>query len=145
MPAESVYAVFESKQSLNLEELTYAQKKIASVRNLYQTSLPIPHAGGEYPAKPPITIIGGILTFESDWSPPLGKPLEKGLLNCGLNEKINIGCVASRGYFEQETDKFVFYKEGRPATSFLLKLISRLQFSGTVPMIDILSYAKWLD
>jgi hypothetical protein len=31
-----------------------------------------------------------------------------------------------------------------PPPAFLLKLISQLQFSGTVPMIDVEAYAKWL-
>jgi len=30
---------------------------------------------------------------------------------------------------------------GKPATAFLFKLISQLQFSGTVPMIDVQAYA----
>jgi hypothetical protein len=34
--------------------------------------------------------------------------------------------------------------EDRAATAFLFKLISLLQFSGTVPMIDVEAYAKWL-
>ena len=34
---------------------------------------------------------------------------------------------------------------GKPATAFLLKLISMLQFSGTVPMIDVTAYAQWLS
>jgi hypothetical protein len=33
---------------------------------------------------------------------------------------------------------------GKPATAFLFNLISQLQFSGTVPMIDVLAYAQWL-
>src|SRR5439155_22316666 len=41
IPAESVYAVFEAKQSINAGEVDYAQKKIASVRRLHRTSLPI--------------------------------------------------------------------------------------------------------
>ena len=146
IPAESVYGVFEAKQTLNLDNVKYAQNKISSVRKLYQTSLPIPHAGGEYPAKPPIPIIGGILTFESDWSPPLGDPLKKVLDECELEGVINIGCVASHGYFDRlKNNQYVFHHEGKPATAFLLKLISRLQFSGTVPMIDVQSYAKWLS
>ncbi len=52
IPAESVYAVFEAKQAINAEYVAYARKKVASVRRLHRTSLPIPHAGGTYPAKP---------------------------------------------------------------------------------------------
>src|SRR5262249_17516111 len=75
IPAESVYAVFESKQEINANEVSYAQKKISTVRNLQRTSLPIPHAGGTYPPKPLIHIYGGILTFESGWKPAFGQPL----------------------------------------------------------------------
>src|SRR5271166_6469982 len=42
IPAESVYAVFEAKQSINAGQVDYAQKKVASVRRLHRTSLPIP-------------------------------------------------------------------------------------------------------
>jgi hypothetical protein len=75
IPAESVYAVFEAKQAINAEYVAYAKKKVASVRHLHRTSLPIPHAGGTYPAKPLTPILGGLLTFESDWPPGLGPPL----------------------------------------------------------------------
>src|SRR6201999_3278630 len=46
VPAESVYAVFEAKQSINAERIDYARKKVASVRRLHRTSLPIPYARG---------------------------------------------------------------------------------------------------
>jgi hypothetical protein len=48
IPAESVYAVFEAKQTANAKLVEYAQEKVASVRRLHRTSLPIPHAGGVY-------------------------------------------------------------------------------------------------
>ena len=147
IPAESVYAVFEAKQSINLGMVEYAQKKVESVRKLHRTSLPIPYANGKYPAKELINIIGGILTLESDWTPPLGKPLTKKLdtnLNNGL---LNIGCSASHGYFlfDKVDKKFHTYIENKAATVFLFKLISELQYSGTVPMIDIQAYSSWLD
>ena len=44
----------------------------------------------------------------------------------------------------KDTGKYEFTKEGKPATAFLFKLISMLQFSGTVPMIDVNAYAEWL-
>ena len=80
IPAESVYAVFEAKQSINAEHVEYAQKKVASVRRLHRTSLPIPYAKGTYPPKPLIPILGGILTFESDWSPAFGQALSDALI-----------------------------------------------------------------
>jgi len=146
IPAESVYAVFEAKQTANAPLIAYAQEKVASVRRLHRTSLPIPHAGGTYPAKPLIPILGGILTFESEWDPPLGAPLANTLSAGGGEQQLDLGCVASHGHFFRETEagSYSFVQENKPATAFLFKLISRLQFSGTVPMIDIEAYAQWL-
>jgi hypothetical protein len=146
IPAESVYAVFESKQAINADEVRYAQDKVATVRNLRRTSLPIPHAGGTYPAKPLIPILGGILTFQSDWSPALGDPLRKALLRGVADRRLDMGCVAAHGYFQYAdiAGDYVIAASERAATAFLFDLISRLQFSGTVPMIDIYSYAQWL-
>ncbi len=144
VPAESVYAVFEAKQSINADYVMYAQEKVDSVRKLYQTSLPIPHAGGVYSAKPPINILGGILTFESDWTPAMGDALRGALKN--QQGRLDLGCIAAHGYFNYiDDDKgYEFNAGGKPATSFLFKLISLLQFSGTVPMIDVLAYSQWL-
>lgn len=147
IPAESVYAVFEAKQTVNAELIKYSQNKIESVRKLHRTSLPIPHAGGVYPAKPPISIIGGILSFDSDWSPALGDSLIKALtINQGLG-KIDIGCIAAHGCFhlDGQLGRYEVQNASKPATAFLFKLISQLQFSGTVPMIDVLAYSKWLS
>lgn len=146
IPAESVYAVFEAKQTADAALVAYAQEKVASVRRLHRTSLPIPHAGGTYPAKPLIPILGGILTFESEWNPALGKPLSR-TLEAGEGARLlDIGCVASHGHFfrDPDSESYSFVNESKPATAFLFKLISRLQFSGTVPMIDIDAYAEWL-
>lgn len=147
VPAESVYAAFEAKQAINAAMVEYAQKKVASARRLHRTSLPIPHAGGTYPAKPLIPILGGLLTFESDWSPPFGAPLERALSVTDELERLEMGCVAAHGHFtfDPSSKIYSFTKDGRPATAFLFNLISTLQFSGTVPMIDIQAYARWLS
>jgi hypothetical protein len=144
IPAESVYAVFEAKQTVNKGFIEYAEKKVESVRKLHRTSLPIPHAGGTYPAKPPIDIMGGILCFESDWNPALGDPLKKVLE--ANNDCLDCGCIAAHGYFFYDKDQkeYEYQNSGKPATNFLFKLISQLQFSGTVPMIDIMAYSKWI-
>jgi Domain of unknown function (DUF6602) len=145
VPAESVYAVFEAKQSINLDEVRYAQDKVASVRRLYRTSVPIPYVAGTYPAKTPSEIMGGILTFESDWSPPLGKPLSSALEANSGDGRLNLGCVAAHGIFSCDTaGRYTIVPEGKPATSFLFELIARLQDIATVPMIDIRAYASWL-
>ena len=91
IPAESVYAAFEAKQAINADEVSYAQKKVASVRRLYRTSLPIPHAGGTYPAKTPGHILGGLLAFESDWNPPLGTPFTEALSKGEPDGRLDLG------------------------------------------------------
>ena len=147
IPAESVYAVFEAKQTLNAELVRYAREKVASVRKLHRTSLPIPHAGGTYPAKPLIPILGGVLSFESDWSPPLGQALDTVLRETPGNDRLELGCVAARGTFSfnEKNGGYTYERDGKPATTFLFNLISRLQFSGTVPMIDVQAYSRWLS
>jgi len=146
IPAESVYGVFESKQTINADLIRYARDKVASVRRLHRTSLPIPHAGGTYPAKPLIPVLGGILTFESDWSPALGTALDMALREAGDEDRLDLGCVAARGTFsfDGETGGYKYDEGGKPATTYLFNLISRLQFSGTVPMIDVQAYGRWL-
>ena len=146
VPAESVYAVFEAKQTADAGLVKYAQEKVASVRRLHRTSLPIPHAGGVFAAKPPIPIYGGLLTFESEWNPPIGAPFEKALNADLADGRLELGCIASHGhfYFDKAASQYHFIAESKPATAFLFKLISMLQFSGTVPMIDVDAYAEWL-
>lgn len=144
VPAESVYAVFEAKQTLNKGMVEYSAEKIQSVRGLHRTTLPIPHAGGTFPAKQPPGIIGGVLSLESEWKPPLGTPL-KSVLNEN-NGVLDIGCVAAHGYFvfDKNANGYNIHKIDKSATHFLFNLIAQLQYSGTVPMIDILAYSKWI-
>lgn len=146
IPAESVYAVFEAKQSINAAQVDYAQEKVASVRRLHRTSLPIPHAGGTYEAKKVQQILGGLLTFESNWSPALGQPLTDALEKSDDSNRLDIGCVAAHGIFGCGDDGcYSFTPRGKPATSFLFELIARLQSRATVGMIDVRAYARWLE
>ena len=147
IPAESVYAVFEAKQTLNAEHVRYAREKVASVRRLDRTSLAIPHAGGIYPPKPLIAIRGGLLTLESSWKPALGESLLTALGDGKGDDRLDLGCAAAHGYFrfDEESGAYETCTGGKPATAFLLALISQLQLSGTVPMIDVQAYARWLS
>jgi hypothetical protein len=145
IPAESVYAVFEAKQTISADLVRYAQKKVASVRRLHRTSLPIPYAGGIYPPRPLPHIFGGLLTFESEWSPALGQPLLDALGRGSSEERLDIGCIAAHGMFDcDSTGCHEISPLTKPATAFLFELIALLQGSATVPMIDIRSYAHWL-
>jgi len=146
VPAESVYAVFEAKQAINADQVAYAQKKVASVRVLNRTSLPIPHAGGRYDAKPPQRILGGLLTFESDWKPALGPALLNALGDGPEEGRLDLGCVAAHGVFRcDDGECHTAETQSKAATAFLLELIASLQEKATVPMIDVRAYAKWLN
>lgn len=144
IPAESVYAVFEAKQSITASEIEYASKKVLSVRRLYRTSLPIPHAGGLAEPKEPQHIIGGLVTLESDWKPPLGSTLTTNLAKQTGDSCLDLGCVAAHGYFYRDGNDFSVEASNMAATAFLFELIARLQAVATVPMIDVREYAKWI-
>ncbi len=145
VPAESVYAVFEAKQSIDAAHVSYAQTKVSTVRRLHRTSLPIPHAGGTYSPRPLNNVLGGILTFESEWSPALGEPLIKALQVDDPSRWLDIGCVAAHGTFTcDEKGCYAALNRSKAATAFLLELVARLQSLGTVPMIDTRAYARWL-
>lgn len=141
VPAEAVYAAFEAKQAINAEQVAYAKKKVASVRALHRTTLPILTANGRVEAVKPKPIIGGLLTLDSAWNPPLGKSL-KTVLRRG--ERLDLGCVAVHGTFQYGQGGYTITQGGKPATAFLFELIARLQAMATVPMIDVRAYAKWL-
>lgn len=63
--AESVYAVFESKPSLNKDTLEYANKKVNSVIKLERTRRGVINAGKECKPRELTKIIGGILAVDS--------------------------------------------------------------------------------
>ena len=113
IPAESVYAVFEVKQSLNKENMKYARKKAESVRKLYRTSAPIRYAGGEYSPKTLHEIVAGLLTTFSDWK----SPIEENVLK--ENDMINVFSVL---------DLKVNRRVGRRDAPFLISSTQRLSY-----------------
>ena len=146
VPAESICAVLEVKPKMDKEYIDYASEKVGSVRRLQRTSLPIKHAGGEYPAKPLHSILGGLVALESDWSPPFGEAFQKAVSNLSTDRRLDLGCAVRHGVFE------VKYAPNEPATIaaersvaslalFVLRFIARLQEIATVPCIDVLAYA----
>lgn len=98
IPAESVYAAFEVKPRINLENLTYASKKANSLRSLRRTSTSIVSANGILKPKELHEIIFGILAFES--TDYLGS--KNFLENISFDDslkKITCGCSLDNGAF----------------------------------------------
>lgn len=144
IPAESVYAVFEIKQSLNRENVLYAQEKIKSVRKLKRTSLPVPNIYGTSDPKEPPYIHGGLLCLSSDWNPPFGDSFEKAMKEDNTAGWLNLVCVAQSGVFESDEKIQILDQKSKAVTFFFFRLLSILQQKATVPMIDVMEYAKWL-
>lgn len=148
IPAESVYAVLEVKQDLTKGEIEYAGEKIGSVRRLRRTSAEFSHASGKSRTLPQ-PIVGGIVSYESGWSPPLGDAFEAVLRESRVDERLDLGCALCDAGFE-----VVFGDDGAPIITqsgaesslifFFLRLLHRLQQVATVPAIDYAQYSRLL-
>lgn len=146
IPAESVYAVFEVKQTLNKDYLFYAGNKAESVRNLYRTSTSIIHAGGKFEPIRPKPIIAGILTYDCEWANGLNDTFVTNLKTLQNNQILNLGCSLMVGsfYINPENEKLQISNANESLVYFFLKLFRELQKIGTVPAMDINEYGKFL-
>ena len=146
VPAESVYGVFEVKQELTRRHVKYAGEKVASARRLRRTSVPIVHAGGEYPPKEPSRIVGGILTIHSGWNPPFGVPLENSLRSLSEEQHLDIGCVLQHGAFttgrQGHSPSLTGGQADLSLVTFVFELLGMLQRMGTASAMD---YKLWLE
>lgn len=149
VPAESVYAVFEAKQQIDKAHVAYAGEKAASVRKLRRTSATIPFAAGTYPEKDPPRILAGILTYESDWTPPFGDPFKDSIGALVPDHHLDLGIATARGCFEVSyggnDPEIRVFKPERALAAFLIRLLARLQALGTVPAIDYDEYGRMLE
>jgi hypothetical protein len=149
VPAESVYAVIEVKSIMSHKEVPYAGEKAASVRRLHRSTAPIPHAGGQYPAKEPPRILAGIVALESRWNPAFGPPFVEALEALKPEERLDVGCALRDGGFDAHypPDGPPQVHSGAPETAlifFFVKLLGRLQAMGTVPALDFEKYGRVL-
>lgn len=147
VPAESVYAVFECKPTIDKAYLEYSADKAASVRALHRTSVPIHHAGGVFPAKEPGHIIAGILALDIDWADGLGTAFEKNIKLFEGEHFLDCGFAASGGCFDYfNEDKELTIGPGDNALAFFaFRLLQRLQASATVPAVNWTAYASQLS
>jgi hypothetical protein len=104
IPAESVYAVFEVKQDLNVRLIRDAGRKAASVRRLRRTSVPVIAGGSLHAAIRPHRILAGILALRSGWPTRFHRRLPAALALLSRDESLDLGCALRDGAFELLSD-----------------------------------------
>jgi hypothetical protein len=144
IPAEAVYAVFESKPHFDKSYLEYAGQKAASVRKLHRTSVSITHAGGTFKPREPFPIVAGIVAPKSSWTEGLGTSFEKNL-PADDQERLDCGCALEHGAFDTFDGHLNVVGSEGALIYFLFRLLSKLQALGTVPAIDWSAYAATID
>ncbi len=142
VPAEAVYAVFEVKPTINKTYLEYAGLKAQSVRKLERTSIPIQHAGGEYPAKQNSSIVTGIVAAGIEWTDGFESKTFLGNLESLTDESyLDCGLALSGGCFDRFQQELHLGPQENSLAYFLFRLLEKLQSLGTVPAIDWNKYA----
>lgn len=145
VPAEAVFAALEVKQEMNRGTIEYATAKIATVRDLRRTSAPVPYVEGQFKPKQPQPIVGGLMTMDSGWSPPLSESLDKALSDFSGVGSLDLGCALRGGSFVVEGEGIVRSGVDDALIFFVLRLLRRLQKMASPPAIDYDEYAQVLE
>ncbi len=148
--SEAVYAVIEVKPAINKFYLNYAANKAQSVRCLARTSVKIPYADGQYPAKALFPILAGIVGVRAEWDEKLRAPaFEKALGELEGNQTISIGLALEDRAFTLDYGIFdldlthggLYFSDAKGSLAwFLFTLLKRLQDLGTVPAVNWEAY-----
>ncbi|MDO9528417.1 MAG: hypothetical protein Q7J27_04565, partial [Syntrophales bacterium] len=145
VPAEAVYAAFEVKPTINKPYLDYAGEKAKSIRRLVRTTVPIIHAGGEYPAKPPFPIVSGIIASEIDWAEGFqAEAFRRAHKSLTGIKQLDCGLAVSGNVFDTYGGTIEVGPSSQALAYFLFRLLQKLQSLGTVPAIDWNAYAAVL-
>jgi len=144
IPAESVYAVFEVKQTITSKLLHDAARKAASVRRLRRTSAAVLSAGKLRPPLPLPPILAGIVALDVSWHKSWHDRLSAILARLPHAERLDLGCALLHGSFElpPRARKLRFSDPQQSLIFFLLRLLSRLQQMGTAPAVDLDAYSR---
>lgn len=143
VPAESVYAVFEVKPTINKDNLVYAANKAESVRKLERTSVPIAHAGGQYPKKKPFKIVSGIIASSMEWKEGFsGKSFRENHSELKDDKAIDCGLSLESGCFDVFDGELALESQlDNSLGYFIFRLLKHLNSLGTVPAVDWNKYA----
>ncbi|WP_081891941.1 DUF6602 domain-containing protein [Bifidobacterium biavatii] len=134
--AESVYAVFDSKQEIDKETLQYTSHKINTVTSLCRSARSVINAGQEVPPRKLTPIYGGILAKKSISLQSVEK-------YCKELSNVRFGCAIEEGSFLYDCEHNVFHSSNQEEAilAFFFIILDELYKLGTVAGIDIRNYA----
>jgi len=145
IPAESVYAVFEVKQDLNLAHITAAARKAASMRRRERTRGEFGWLKGT-DKKELFPVLAGLLTADSEWQPAFGDPFYRALGDLSDAEHLDLGCALTQGSWDLDDHtnprSVQLSVPDAALISFCMNLLHRLQKLGTVGGIDYKAYER---
>lgn len=137
VPAEAVYGVLEAKPTISKQYLEYAGDKASSVRRLERTSVPIRHAGGEYPPKALFPILAGIVSADAEWVDGCAsQSFAEAILSLKDERILDCGIALSDRAFQISNGCLTLSEPHGSLAVFLFGLLDRLQSLGTVPAVD---------
>ncbi len=140
VPAESVYAVFEVKQTLDLDNIKYSMKKAESVRRLIRTNANVRHVDGV--SKTELKhIIAGILARKKNMKIDSDK-FTSMIIDADDWSILDFGCSADGYGFERIDNKIEPFQDNNSLVRFLYSFLTKLQGTGSVPAIDYKEYLK---
>ncbi|SDM18262.1 DUF6602 domain-containing protein [Microbacterium azadirachtae] len=141
IPVESVYAVCEVKPVMNKANLDYARGKIASVRALHRTSMPVRHAGGEFPAQDPASkpILGVFLSTAVEWTEISSEAAQTAIAET-TPTPLDLGVAVQGGAFDRTGSSPQYSPQGQELIWFASRLFRALARLGTVLAIDFDAY-----
>jgi hypothetical protein len=148
VPIESVYAVFEVKQTFNQEHIAYAGRKAASVRRLVPAIADYAHTGRQIGKTEPIPILAGLLALECDWRTDITVHVGDALRSLSAEQRLDLGCCLNHGSFDATyadgLSAGVAWSKSRDTSLvyFLVRLLHRLQKTGTAPAMNYEVYGK---
>ena len=146
IPAESVYAIFEVKQTITRQWIREASEKAATVRRMRRTSVPIIAGGKARKPIRPAPILAGILASSSVWtSQNFELDLRSCLTDLPAADRLDLGCALEHGSFEQTKKGIKISTPDESLIFFMLRLLDRLRKMGTAPAADLMKYGQTLN
>lgn len=137
VPAEAVYGVLEVKPAISKQYLEYAGDKAASVRRLERTSVPIRHAGGEFPPKVLFPILAGIVAPSVEWVDGCNSSsFTEAICSMKDGRILDCGIALSDRAFQFSNGSITLSECHGSLAVFMFGLLDRLQRLGTVPAVD---------